>query len=103
MKTKPIPAIIMLLAGFVTCIMSIYQGLDLKTFTITLFIVLLVFYVMGCIIKYIIDRNFEGMADPVEEEQENEEGEFAEDMEEYEGYSEEDMSDEHEANAFEDE
>lgn len=58
MKTKPIPAIVMLLAGFVTCIMSIYNHLSLKTFTKTLLLVLIIFYLFGIIIKIVLDKNF---------------------------------------------
>jgi len=67
MKTKPIPAIVMLLAGFVTCIMSIYNRLNLKTFTKTLLLVLIIFYFFGVIIKIVLDKNFV-MAEDKEEE-----------------------------------
>lgn len=67
MKTKPIPAIVMLLAGFVTCIMSIYNRLNLKTFTKTLLLVLIIFYLFGVIIKIVLDKNFV-MAEDKEEE-----------------------------------
>ena len=63
MKTKPIPAIIMLIAGFVTCIMSIYNHLDLGTFTKTLLLVLIIFYILGCVVQIILDRNFKDMED----------------------------------------
>ena len=32
MKTKPIPAIVMLSAGFVTCIIAIYTHMELMAF-----------------------------------------------------------------------
>lgn len=68
MKTKPIPAIVMLIAGFVTCIMSIRYHLELKVFTKTLLLVLIAFYFLGIVIKIILDKNFPEMK---EEEQED--------------------------------
>lgn len=74
MKTKPIPAIVMLIAGFVTCVISIYTHMELKAFTKTLFWVLVIFYIFGIVIKVILDRNFKEMQDEEvpEEEQESE-------------------------------
>ena len=43
MKTKPIPAIVMLSAGFVTCIIAIYTHMELMAFTKSLLLVLIVF------------------------------------------------------------
>ena len=47
MKTKPIPAIVMLSAGFVTCIIAIYTHMELMAFTKSLLLVLIVFYILG--------------------------------------------------------
>lgn len=41
MKTKPIPAIVMLTAGFITCIVAIFQKMELLAFTKTLLLVLI--------------------------------------------------------------
>lgn len=68
MKTKPIPAIVMLIAGFVTCIMSIRYHLELKVFTKTLLLVLIVFYLLGIVIKIILDKNFPEMKEEQEED-----------------------------------
>ena len=46
MKTKPIPAIVMLTAGFITCIVAIFQKMELLAFTKTLLLVLIIFYVL---------------------------------------------------------
>ena len=43
MKTKPIPAIVMLTAGFITCIVAIFQKMELLAFTKTLLLVLIIF------------------------------------------------------------
>lgn len=61
MKTKTIPAIVMLAAGFVTCIAGIATHMETVRFVKILFAVLLVFYVLGCIAKVIIDSNLKKM------------------------------------------
>lgn len=58
MKTKQVPAIVMLIAGFFTCIVSIFQHMEVGQFLKLLFIVLVSFYILGCVIKIILDRNF---------------------------------------------
>ncbi len=70
MKTNGIPAIVMLLAGFVDCLIAIRTHMTLGSFTRQLFLVLLIFYVIGCIVKLILDRNMKAMEDikTVEEE-----------------------------------
>ena len=70
MKTNGIPAIVMLLAGFVDCLIAIRTHMTLGSFTRQLFLVLLIFYVIGCIVKLILDRNMKAMEDikKVEEE-----------------------------------
>lgn len=49
MKTKPIPAIVMLTAGFITCIVAIFQKMELLAFTKTLLLVLIIFYLLGAL------------------------------------------------------
>ena len=70
MKTNGIPAIVMLLAGFVDCLIAIRTHMTLGSFTRQLFLVLLVFYIIGCVVKIILDRNIDKMEDikTVEEE-----------------------------------
>lgn len=70
MKTNGVPAIVMLLAGFTDCIIAIRTHMTLESFTRQLFLVLLIFYVIGCIVKLILDRNIDKMEDvkTVEEE-----------------------------------
>ncbi len=58
MKTKSIPAFIMLLAGAIACIAGIVSRLDVAGFVRMLLIVLIVFYFLGCIVKIILDSNF---------------------------------------------
>ncbi|MGN0141325.1 MAG: hypothetical protein ACI4AD_03795 [Roseburia sp.] len=86
MKTKSIPAIIMLTAGLVTCITGIVKHIELFEFTKTLLIVLIIFYILGSVVKVVLDRNFKEMT----EEEDTTEGteETAEDSETGEGESE---------------
>lgn len=58
MKTNNIPSIVMLLAGLICCIISIGQGTDLMDFTVRLLAVLIVFYIIGSIVKVVLDINF---------------------------------------------
>lgn len=57
MKTKPIPAIVMLTAGFTMCVVSIVNGYSLSFLIRRLFFVLVGFYLLGYIIKIILDIN----------------------------------------------
>lgn len=76
MKTKPIPAIIMLVAGVIACAAGIIGQMELLDFTKMLLIVLVVFYIFGCVAKLIIDRNFKEMEeDTTDGESAAEEGE----------------------------
>ena len=58
MNTKYIPAIIMLSAGFVDCIIAIMQHKPLLDFTKELLLVLVIFLVIGCVVKMVIDKTF---------------------------------------------
>ena len=70
MNTKNIPAIIMLTAGFISAIIMIKQGTGTNTYLITLLKVLIIFYILGMVIKFILDK-FIKMDNP-EDEAENE-------------------------------
>ena len=67
MKTKPIPAIIMLTAGFVTCIVGIVEHFSFGTYVKSLFLVLIGFYLLGCIVNLVLDKGFRVMDDPLSE------------------------------------
>lgn len=88
MKTKQVPAIVMLTAGFVTCVISIMQHMEFGRFLKILLLVLICFYILGCVAKVILDKNFAPMQEEEEEQEQTEEGketadgtEAAEDME----------------------
>ena len=56
MRTNYVPAIVMLLAGAVYCLIGLGSGTPLLDFTVQLLIVLLVFYVLGGIIRMVLDK-----------------------------------------------
>jgi phosphotransferase system glucose/maltose/N-acetylglucosamine-specific IIC component len=85
MKTNAVPAVIMLTAGFIDCILAIYYHLSLGVFTRQLFLVLVIFYIIGCVVKVILDRNFPIMEEETSEEEAPEEEEPQEDMENIQG------------------
>ncbi len=72
MNTKPIPAVLALLAGFVTCMLSFVQRVDVVVFAKRFVLVCIVFFVIGTVISIIINMNFKDMA-AEEEEKEKEE------------------------------
>lgn len=83
MKTKSIPAIIMLLAGLVACIAGMAAHMEVSDFMKMLLIVLILFYVLGSVVKVILDRNFAEMQD--EQTTDGEEAEDGENVGETEG------------------
>lgn len=68
MKTNAVPAVVMLLAGLIDCVASIYQRLSLFDFTKRLLLVLVVFYLIGCVAKLALDICMGKMQDPQPEE-----------------------------------
>lgn len=78
MKTKHVPALVMLLAGAVASLLMLIWKVDFFHFTRNLLIILIVFYILGSIIRVILDRNFKDMNEDASEgegEKKNEEGE----------------------------
>ena len=63
MKSKFLPPLVMLLAGFVCSILSLQQRVDLMTFTTRLLSVLVIFYVIGSAMKLVLDKALNVMAD----------------------------------------
>ena len=55
MERKMIPLTLMLVAGAICSIVCYAQGYDAFTMLLALFIVLLVFYLLGCIIKRMME------------------------------------------------
>lgn len=55
MKRKDLPLLLMLVAGAVTCIITYIQKYTMIAKLVSLFIVLLVFYVLGSVLKWTLD------------------------------------------------
>ena len=79
MKANYIPAVVMLTAGLIDCILGFSQGLSPLDFTVELLIVLIVFYLIGVVIKWFYMANFKEEEEESEEnsEEASEEGEEA--------------------------
>lgn len=58
MKTKSIPVILMLVAGAMACVLGFIYHYETTQFFTMVLTVLIVFYMLGCIVKIIIDKNF---------------------------------------------
>lgn len=56
MNTKKIPAVISLLAGLVSLIVTYVSKAELVEVLTTLFIVLLSFYILGCLVRAVFDK-----------------------------------------------
>ena len=82
MKRNYIPAFIMLLAGFITCISGLYYQYSTVRLLITLFIVLVCFFILGCFVKSLVCHFIPEKTEEEAEEIEETEGEKAEDGEE---------------------
>ena len=63
MKTNNVPALVMLSAGLVDCVIAIKMEQPLWPFTRQLLLVLIIFYILGSIIRGILDRSFRDMDD----------------------------------------
>ena len=98
MKTKDIPAMVMLLAGGVYCLIGIRYQIPLMDFSVQLLIVLLIFWIMGGIVRIVLDKFMGEIEEEVdsEETEETEEKDAQEDGEESseDEDSEEELSDE---------
>lgn len=55
MNRKLLPPVLMLAAGLITSIRTFYLNYDMKTALIILLVVLIIFYILGSIIKYTLD------------------------------------------------
>lgn len=94
MKTEYIPKIVTLLAGAIVCIISIVKQMDTTYSLAVLLAVLVIFYIIGCIARRIIENvmiSNRFMKEQSEDEQGEEGSEAEEDGDESEVSSEEKM------------
>lgn len=83
MKTKQIPILITLAAGLLTSILGFVMQMETNQFVKTLVIVLISFYILGCIAKLVLDKTFkEETEEATEEAVEEADTEETEDAEE---------------------
>lgn len=84
MNTKPIPIIITLIAALVSCVASIIQNVSFTIFTTRLLWAVIIFGVIGSIVKVILDKSLNVMEEETDEENEESEVEdvISEDTEE---------------------
>ncbi len=73
MNRKNLPLILMLVAGAVTCIISIIQEYSVLRSLVSLFIVLVIFFFLGSVLKWTLDY-----FDSENEKRNQEEGEVIE-------------------------
>ena len=81
MKTKDLPAIVMLLAGGVYCLLGIFYQIPLGEFLIQLLTVLVIFWIIGGIIKMVFDKYMGEIEEKTEEESDEESEENEENSE----------------------
>lgn len=56
MKTKYIPSIIMLVAGLIRAIAGVFYRQDIKDFLWSILIVMIIFYIIGSVVKVVLDK-----------------------------------------------
>lgn len=78
MKTKDLPAIVMLLAGGVYCVIGIRYQIPLMQFTLQLLMILILFWILGGIVRMVLDKFMVEMADKKESEEDTEKSEDGE-------------------------
>jgi hypothetical protein len=66
MKTKEIPIIIMLIGGCVVCVTSLLKGTSMHNMLIALVITLICFYILGHVIRVVVEKNFADIINPKE-------------------------------------
>ena len=94
MKTKDLPAIVMLLAGAVYCLIGIRYQIPLMDFLVQLLVVLIGFWILGGIIRMVLDHFIGEIEEEAQEEEEEAEEKDVEESEESE--EEEESEDEEE-------
>ncbi len=70
MEDRYIPAIIMLVAGLVTSIMCLVKGIGIIRSLIIILVVLIIFYLVGRIVKFVITKTLQEQFVILEEKEE---------------------------------
>ena len=80
MKTKDIPALVMLSGGALSCAISLLKKVSFLQMCIYLLITLIIFFFIGCIFRYLIEKHLDNVLNPPEEISEEEEAAEGEDV-----------------------
>jgi len=75
MNTRPFPALTALLAGGIVCIFSFVQHVDMVIFARRFIITVILFWIIGLVVKFIVDKNFNTPENLLEEEEDDGESE----------------------------
>lgn len=67
-ETKQVPIIITLIAGLITCIIGFVMQMETGQFVKIWGIVLISFYILGCVAKLVLDHNFKEETEEATEE-----------------------------------
>ena len=68
MDRKKIPAILMLTASAITALIVYFRGYGLKVMIIALFAVLVIFYIIGSVVKLVMDSYYKAKEELVSDE-----------------------------------
>ena len=68
MKTKQVPIIITFIVGLITCIIGFVMQMETGQFVKIWGIVLISFYILGCVAKLVLDHNFKEETEEATEE-----------------------------------
>lgn len=82
MKTKAVPSMVMLAAAGIRCVAGIVNEEETTSFLVSLLVTMCIFYLIGYIVKIVLDRNFKDMVEDLPSEEEIIDGEDVENFEE---------------------
>lgn len=91
-NTRPIPILITLAAAGISCLTSILKGLSFADFVWHLLITVIIFGILGCLVRVFLDMGFK--IDKKEEEKKEEDAEADEESEDSDDSDESDENDE---------
>lgn len=81
-KFRSVPAIITLLAGFVTCVLMLINRITIVQYLWTLALVMIGFYIVGVILRVVLNKVFADKAEDAGEAEDTQEGEDGQTSEE---------------------
>ncbi len=70
MNTKPIPAIITLIAACISCVASLIGHVGLEIFTMRLLVTVICFLAIGSVVKLLMDKGLKQPEEPASDHEE---------------------------------